>query len=123
MSPCEPRRRESSSTWPRCSADDDTDPALPNVIGALAVLAGIAASDAICGHVLKQRPRGQGHDEAVGVLEGIREGKGLAVVLRRLLAEKDNAQYGTTRMIHKRAGDMVRRAQTLVDGMEKILRA
>ncbi|WP_432492726.1 hypothetical protein [Kineococcus auxinigenes] len=36
----------------RMVEDDTSDPALPRVASALAVLAGIAASDAVCGHVL-----------------------------------------------------------------------
>jgi hypothetical protein len=66
-----------------------------NVAASLAVLAGIAASDASCCAVLGRRARGQDHRDAVVLLAeiavtGAQMGKDLA----RLLDVKDNAQYG-----------------------------
>ena len=45
--------------------DDDSDDATPSVAASLAVLAGIAASDAACCARLGVRARGQSHAEAV----------------------------------------------------------
>jgi hypothetical protein len=45
--------------------------ATPSVATALAVLAGIAASDAACCAALGQRPRGQDHRQAIQLLERI----------------------------------------------------
>jgi hypothetical protein len=50
--------------------DVDDDASL-NVSASLAVLAGIAASDAACCAVLGTRPRGQNHREAVALLSGV----------------------------------------------------
>jgi hypothetical protein len=47
---------------------DETDTATPGGAAALAVLAGIAASDAACCAKLRQRPRGQDHAEAIKLL-------------------------------------------------------
>ncbi|HEY2041042.1 MAG TPA: hypothetical protein VGH11_00105 [Jatrophihabitans sp.] len=47
------------------------DQGAENVAASLAVLAGIAASDASCCAVLGRRPRGQDHREAVALLSGI----------------------------------------------------
>ena len=104
-------------------ADDDSDDSLPSVAGALSVLAGIAANDAICGHVLKQRPRGQDHAQAVGVLEGIRGAEEGAGALRRLLADKDASHHGTTYLSSERARSMVRRAGARLAVMERLLDA
>ena len=54
-----------------------------NTIGSLAVLAGIAASDAICGAILGIRAAGEGHSEAVDLLRSTEPGKRLAAHLRR----------------------------------------
>ena len=102
--------------------DDTSDPALPRVTSALAVLAGIAASDAICGHVLKEQPQRQDHQEAVRVLAGVRGAGELATSLRRLLADKTTSQYGTTYMTAQKASAMVRYAEKLVEGMDRQLR-
>ena len=72
--------------------DDDGS---ENVAASLAVLAGIAASDAACCAVLGRRARGQDHREAVVLLAGIAgAGPELGKDLARLLDIKDNAQYG-----------------------------
>jgi hypothetical protein len=62
---------------------------------ALAVLAGIAAADAACCHVLGRRSRGQDHrpaTELVGQIEP--DGQQASNALRRLLDLKDQAHYG-----------------------------
>jgi hypothetical protein len=53
---------------------DDADPSSANVAASLAVLAGVAASDAACCYALGRRPRGQDHREAIGILSGIAHG-------------------------------------------------
>lgn len=76
-------------------AGGDDDVASPGVAAALAVLAGIAASDAACCAQLKVRPRGQDHMDAVAVLEGVHPlGPEMAKDLRRLLTNKNDAHYG-----------------------------
>ena len=62
---------------------------------ALAVLAGIAASDAACCKALGRRSRGQDHRQATELVEQIAQGGGQAASsLRRLLSLKDEAHYG-----------------------------
>lgn len=101
----------------------DEDASYPAVAGSLAVLAGIAASDAICGHVIKERPRGQDHGQAATVLARVRDGARSAAALERLLADKDASQYGTTYLSRERAEQMLRRAALVVEEMERLLRA
>lgn len=65
-----------------------------NVAVSNAVLAGIAAADAICGYTLGRAARGEAHDEGARLLESATpEGGHNANDLRRLLALKTNSQY------------------------------
>ena len=83
---------------------EDDDDAVRSVVASLAVLAGIAASDAACCLALGQRSRAQNHHEAEGLLAGIANGGAEAATsLRRLLDLKDKAQYG---FIHASQDDL-----------------
>ena len=74
---------------------DESDVANPGVAAALAVLAGIAASDAACCAKLGVRPRGQSHADAVAVLATVApDGTAMAKDLGRLLNRKDDSHYG-----------------------------
>ena len=71
------------------------DPPSASVSAALAVLAGIAASDAACCAALGRRARGQDHHEAETVLaEIVPGGKAAANKLKRLMDLKDTAHDG-----------------------------
>ncbi len=97
--------------------DDGGDVASPGVAGALAVLAGIAASDAACCARLGERPRGDAHREAVGLLATVEPaGKEMAKDLKRLLDRKDDAQYGMAFLGVVEARKMVIWARRLLDG-------
>lgn len=69
-------------------------PSSLSVSAALAVLAGIAASDAACCAALGRRPRGRDHREAIPFVAQVDGGKKSAADLRRLLDLKDTAHYG-----------------------------
>ena len=61
-----------------------------------AVLAAIAAADALCCLRLGRHPRGQAHQDAAGLLKTIRpDGPALARDLATVLGVKDAAHYGT----------------------------
>ncbi|TXR56305.1 hypothetical protein [Quadrisphaera setariae] len=92
-----------------------------SVAGSLCVLAGIAASDAICGHVLGKRPRGQDHGQAAEVLGTIRGAGDSTRALKRLLEEKDTAQYGTSYLSRDKVRQMLRRVTVMLDGMDAVL--
>ena len=86
------------------------------VAAGLAVLAGIAASDAICCVRLKQLHRGNNHREAAELLEGATpSGKSLATTLLRLLDIKDAAHYGVVTLAPGKAADAIKWAGRLVD--------
>jgi len=77
---------------------DDTDTATPGVAAALAVLAGIAASDAACCVKLGRRPRGQHHRDAVDLVATVvPHGDAMGKDLARLLVAKDESHHGHPR--------------------------
>lgn len=97
-----------------------------------AVLAAIAASDAICCALLRQRARGQDHREAIALLEAARWGAGSEVVkadrsraVGRALADalglKDQAHYGMEVIGAGQVKRAIRAAQQLVDAAEDVL--
>ncbi|MBU4215725.1 MAG: hypothetical protein KJ792_13845, partial [Actinobacteria bacterium] len=74
-------------------------------------------------HVLKQRPKGQDHKQAVDVLTSFREGESLGATLGRLLDQKNNAHYGTTYLTRARAEAMLDQARRMVERMDEILQS
>jgi len=76
-------------------AEDDSDQSLRGVAAGLAVLAGIAASDAACCHALGHRSRSDNHRDAVALLKSIgSDAVNAANALGRLIDLKDKAHYG-----------------------------
>jgi hypothetical protein len=79
-----------------------------------AVLAGIAASDAICCLRIGERPRGDNHQEAMALLgRATPDGSRLAQALERLLGIKDQSHYGVELLTSDRARSAVRQASRL----------
>lgn len=102
----------------------ETDDAinLSGVAAALAVLAGIAASDAACCHRLGRRPRGQDHRQALALVRTIAPGgPAMESDLERLLNLKDNARYGVLGVSNKDARSAVEQATRLVEAARVIL--
>lgn len=85
-----------------------------SVAAALAVLAGIAASDAACCAALGRRSRGEDHRQAAALLRQIVNGDQAANALLELLNMKDTAQYGLIPISGKELTTALRRAKTLV---------
>ena len=70
---------------------------MPGVAAALAVLAGIAASDSICASRLGLIHRGDDHSAACDLLQSATpDGKALATTFSRLIDLKDQAHYGVS---------------------------
>jgi len=87
-----------------------------SVAAGLAVLAGIAAADAICCARLKLRHRGDDHRGAAELLSGATpDGARLASALLRLLDIKDEAHYGVVVVARSKARDAIKRAERLVE--------
>ena len=86
-----------------------------HVAAALAVLAGVAAADAICGLNLGKWSRGQDHAQAVTMLGDVAlRDTSLPIKLSRLLAEKDAAHYSAALVTVEKAKTMVRHAAGLL---------
>lgn len=87
-----------------------------NVSAGLAVLSGIAASDAICGRMLAKRHRGANHRGAADLIErATPDGRKLASDLSRLLDLKDQAHYGVLVVSAVQARNAVKWARRLVE--------
>lgn len=103
--------------------EGEDDPDSASVEAALAVLAGIAASDAACCKAIGRRSRSANHHDAETLLESIVDGgRDAANSLRRLINEKDEAHYGFYTMSAASLNATMRRARTLIDFAEEVLR-
>lgn len=90
---------------------------------ALAVLAGIAASDAACCAALGRRSRSANHHDAEVLLEQIEpDGRAAAQKLRRILNEKDAAHYGLVNVGTQTLAGLMRQAGGLILFAEEVLR-
>jgi hypothetical protein len=89
---------------------------MPGVAAGLAVLAGIAGSDAICASRLGPIHRGEDHRGAAALLEeATPDGKKLASTFLRLIDVKDEAHSGLLLVAPRKARDAVRWTRQLVD--------
>ncbi len=92
-----------------------------HVAAALAVLAGVAAADAICGLTLGKWGRGQDHAQAAGLLAEVAlHDVTLPAKLKRLLADKDAAHYSSSLITVEKATAMVRQATALLAEAERL---
>jgi hypothetical protein len=103
--------------------EGEDEEAFRSVAASLAVLAGIAASDAACCTSLGRRSRGDDHHDAEALLAMITPGgTEAAVALRRLIDLKDKAQYG---IIHISRDDLkvaMKQAERLLDFARDVIR-
>ena len=87
-----------------------------------AVIAGIAAADAACCNALGERSRSQDHRDAVALVRQVApRGPDAAKQLERLLALKDQAQYGLGDISRQRLLGALRQSQALVTFAEDVL--
>lgn len=90
---------------------------------ALAVLGGIAASDAACCRALGRRARGDDHREAATLLAQIHPGGDRAArALLALIDLKDTAHYGLIHITRRQLTVAMRRASGLVAFAEEVVR-
>lgn len=89
---------------------------MPGVAAALAVLAGIAASDAICAARLGKIHRGDDHRAASALLaRATVDGQSLGAVFARLIDLKDQAHYGVVAVPAQRSRAALKWARQLTD--------
>lgn len=105
------------------ATETETIPESGNVSAALAVLAGIAASDAACCAALGRRSRGQDHKQAVTLLATVSPGGPEASrSLDRLLDLKDTAHYGVIYVSTAELKTALRQAGSLVTFAKGVVR-
>jgi hypothetical protein len=100
-------------------ASATSEPEGRNAAAGNAVLAAIAASDALCCRRLGRRSREQDHTVAATLLAKITpDGAKLARDLTTVLAVKDTAHYGTTFLTEAKVKAALRSAARLVEAAE-----
>jgi len=87
-----------------------------------AVLAAIAAPDALCCALSGQHHRGEDHRAAADYLEEVTGDRQLAAALRDALDLKDSGHYGLANVSKTNAAKAIRRACKLVDAAKEALR-
>lgn len=92
-----------------------------SVAAALAVLSGIASSDAACCAALGRRSRGDDHRQAAVFLREIVGGHRAAKAVLDLLNLKDTAQYGLIPITGRELAIALRRARTLLDFAREVV--
>lgn len=103
-------------------AKDESERGYANVAVGNAVLAGIAASDAICCLRLGRRSRAQDHQAAATLLRSVEPGgRRLAGDLSTLLTVKDLAHYGEGFVNPAKLKSALRAAERLVSSAEEAL--
>ena len=104
-----------------------------HVAAGVAVLAAIAASDALCCRLLGERARGQDHRHAIELLATVRFGEGspaiqakrakdLGAALATVLDFKDEAHYGTTLLGPVQVRRLIKGAEKLVTAAVAVVR-
>jgi hypothetical protein len=100
----------------------DPDPDWASAAAALAVLAGIHASNAACCKALGRRSRGQDHHDAEALLELIEPGgRQAANAMRRLINLKDEAHYGFYHMSTQNLRSAFTQANRLISFARDVL--
>ncbi len=98
-------------------ADRQGSSAEAQVAASNAVLAGIAASDALCGYAMGRRAAGQDHRDAVKLLAQVRpDGPALSRKLSRLVTDKTQLQYGGY-CSRARAAEMMKNSGALIEAL------
>lgn len=97
-------------------------PASRSVAAALAVLSGIASSDAACCAAFGRRARGEDHREAVALLRQVGGGNRAAKSLAALLDLKDTAHYGLINVSTPELKRASRNAKALIDFADQVVR-
>lgn len=123
-SPAQPRKRlQDARKFLEVAdiVDDEPTAGSTGVSASLAVLAGIAASEATCCAALGLRARGDNHDEAVALLRRVRGARDAANALVRLLRIKNDAQYGLGSITAAKRTAALRHAGKVVDFAERVL--
>src|SRR5687767_4673403 len=91
---------------------DELEAASYGVSCANAALAGIAAADAACCRALGERSRGEDHRDAIAlVAQVLPGGEEAANALRRLLAIKNDAEYGLAILSRSKRETALRQAR------------
>ena len=97
------------------------DPSMTQQAAANAVLAAIAACDAVCGRELGERFRGQGHAQAAAMLARVRGAEPAVRAFRTLIAQKDSSAYSSDVLGDATLRSLMRALDQLMQFMDEVL--
>jgi hypothetical protein len=104
------------------ASEQDHDPEYASAAASLAVLAGIAASDAACCKALGERSRSADHRDAENLLRLVAAGgHAAAKQLRKLIDLKDAAHYGFFDISRAELRKALRQARSLLEFADEVL--
>ena len=102
--------------------EHDQDPEYASAAASLAVLAGIAASDAACCKALRERSRSADHHDAESLLRQVVPGGAAAArSLQKLIDLKDAAHYGFFDVSRAELRQALRQARSLLTFADEVL--
>lgn len=128
--PCSAREARSRRSHARkflevaeiAASELDQDPEYASAAASLAVLAGIAASDAACCKALGERSRSADHHDAEALLRQIAPGGAASArQLRKLIDLKDAAHYGFFDVVPVDLRKALRQARSLLNFTDNVL--
>ncbi|MCA1847212.1 MAG: hypothetical protein LC792_29280 [Actinobacteria bacterium] len=130
QAPCGPAEADRKARLARAYLDlaeqtalGDSDEAR-NVAAGNAVLAAIAASDALTCHHLGRHSRGQAHQDAAALLRSLKpDGAKLAKDLHTALGVKDSAHYGSVFIASSALKSVLRATVRLVEAAERAVQS
>lgn len=114
------RQAEAFLGWARAALADERDQVNLGVATSLAILAGVAATEALCGSSMGYYSRGQNHADAANLVRSIEPGgAALASTFRQLVACKEDTGQAPKALLEssakaalRQAGDLVSAAKT-----------
>jgi hypothetical protein len=122
------RWRDAQAFWDLAQAGYDPASKYGNPAASVAIMAVIAANDAICLHLTRRQPKGDSHLEAADALKVACKGKvwekaasERARQLLELLRQKNDAQYLGKPMAPDRVSKIMKQAARFMDWAASIL--
>lgn len=104
------------------AGEHDQDPEYASAAASLAILAGIAASDAACCKALRERSRSADHHDAESLLRQVVPGGATAArSLQKLIDLKDAAHYGFFDVNRAELRKALRQARALLTFADEVL--
>lgn len=128
MATWQDRWRDAKGFWNLAERAYDPDSPYGNPAASNAIMAVIAANDAICIHLIRRQPKGESHIEAADLLKQACKGKAWekeaadkSKQLLELLCQKNEAQYLGKPLSRDRVSKIMKQAERFIDWTATVL--